>query len=550
VLLFSDKTDTFSLKRVGKMGILDMFRKNLQRNQFVEQFISYNNNSRKQIQVSKKQQSEVLIEMNPAYTTYILYAIICRAKLKKNHRLVGYRPTKSTSIKDFFTFYLFSNLLFDNGSYRPFRIMWSMGVDKFIQPFYIRKHKNQALEIYKLICNLDKKHLIALKINEIEIGDIFYDWHLRTRKLDTVTINGNLFKKDFIEFVCTFYWWYEYFRTRKIDSVFISHSCSDMALPARIGLSFGSQVILASYGRMYKLSDEKKFSDLEFMDYDPKSKEQFGYEVDLVRSRKLLFETIQGRHLIDAHTFGSGYSGYLTQKIVSKSDQINVLIACACFSDPPHSYGDTIFPDPKEWLNFIGEFSKVSDYKFYAKAHPGFWESDKHHYNNFLREFPNIKEIPHGYSNMELFKQGINVVLTIHGTIAFEAAYQGILVVNASTISPHMNYNFSLSPRSIEDYSQILKKLPQLIVNWEINKHEVEHFFDIHHLRKSFHPLFGNKIPEFYQHIGGWSEQFLNPKVFDYWLNIQTKDELLGIEDRLINFLENNDYMLSNLNTK
>ena len=533
-----------------KMGILEIFRKNLQRNNFVEQFISYNNNSRRQMQVSEKHQSEVLIEMNPAYTTYILYAIICRAKLKKNHRIVGYRPTKSTSIKNFFTFYLFSNLLVDNGLYRPFRIMQSMGVDKFIQPTYIKKYRTQAIKIYKQISKLDKKNLIALKINEIEIGDIFYDWHLRTNLLDTVVIESNLFKKDFVEFICTFYWWYEYFRTRKIDSVYISHSCSDMALPARIGLGFGSQVILASYGRMYKLSNDRKFSDLEFMDYDPKSKEQFGYAVDLSRSRKLLFETIQGRHLIDAYTYGSGYSGFLTQKIVNKSDQINVLIACACFSDPPHSYGDTIFPDPKEWLNYIGEFSKVSDYKFYAKAHPSFWESDKQHYNNFLREFPNIIEIPHGYSNLELFKQGINVVLTVHGTIAFEAAYEGVLVVNASRISPHMNYNFSLSPKSIEDYSQILKELPQLIANWKIDKHEVEHFFDIHHLRKSFHPVFGNKVSDFYRHIGGHLEQFSNPKVFDYWLNIQTKVELLGIENRVINFLENNDYMLSNSKTK
>ena len=114
MLLFSDKTDIFNLKRMDKMGILGLLRKNLRRNHFVEQFISYNNNSRKQTQFSKKQNSEVLFEMNPAYTTYILYAIICRAKLKKNHRLVGYRPTKSTSIKDFFTFYLFSNLLIDN----------------------------------------------------------------------------------------------------------------------------------------------------------------------------------------------------------------------------------------------------------------------------------------------------------------------------------------------------------------------------------------------------------------------------------------------------
>ena len=535
---------------MDKMEIVDVLRRNLLRNNFVEQFISYNIDSRKHSRLNKKLQSEVLIEMNPAYTTYILYSIVCRAKLKNNHRLVGYRPTKPSSIKNFFTFHLFANLLIDNGSYRPFRIMWSMGVNKFIQPWYIKKHKNKAMKFYKQILNLDKKGLIALRINEIEIGDIFYDWHLRKRLLATANLNRKLFKKDLIEFVCTFYWWYEYFTTRKIDSVFISHSCSDLALPARIGLSFKSEVIFASYGRMYRLSNDRKFSDLEFIDYNPGSKQQFGYVIDLDRSKKLLTETIQGRYLIDAHTVGSGYSGHLSGNIVSKSTQINVLVACACFSDPPHAYGDTIFPDAKEWLSFIGEFSESSDYKFYAKAHPNFWDSDKIHYDNFLKEFPNIIKIPSGYSNLELFKQGINVVLTIHGTIAFEAAYQGILVVNASRNSPHMNYNFSLTPKSIEDYYKILKDLPQLIGTWKINKHEIEHFFDIHHVRKNFHPLFGNKLPDFYRYIGGWSEQFLNPKVFDYWLNVQPKGERLGTENRIINFLENKDYMLSSIDTK
>jgi len=520
-------------------------RSNLVRNNFIEEFVLYNRNYLKIEKINNKSKPIVLIEANHAFTTYILYSIICRIKLENNLKIVAYRPLKYQKLKENFSFNFFSKIQIDNGLHRPYRILKSMGVTKFIQPKLLNQYIHLAVDVYTSVLGGDKNSLLALEINGIRIGDIFYDWYLRELFRDTIDLSSAEFKKEFIYFLCNFYWWHNYFELNKIDSVFVSHSCSDMALPARVGLKYGADVYVAAWGKMHKLDTNRMFSDLEFLDYEPSAKSQFGYEINLDRAKKLLNIARDGQIVIDAHGLGSGYIGKSNRKIIRNSDHLNILIACHCFSDPPHSYGDMLFPDFKEWLNFIGRVSLVTNHVFYIKAHPNFWESDKSNFRIFLNEFPNIIEVPSDFSNLELIAQGIKVVLTVNGTIAFEAAYEGLLVINASQISPHIKYNFTKSPKSIDEFQKILLELPKVLENWRVDKAEVEHFFDLHHIRKKPNFLFGDRTLDFYEHIGGPMEQFINPKVFDFWVNTLSKKDSEYVESRIRNFFINKKYMLS-----
>ena len=520
--------------------------RNIVRDKFIEQFINDNYHFVKNLKKKPGNNHAIaLIEANHAFTTLILYSIICRFKLKNMIQIYAYRPLSNYSFKDRLSILLFSKFRIDNARFRPFRILKSMGVRKIIMPRNLKRYSHLAVKNFENLTFEDKYSLLTFEINQIRVGDIFYDWHLRLRTIKTVDFKSKEFEKDFVHFISNFYWWCDYMQSKKIESVFVSHSCSDLALPARVGLRFGAKVYYGSYGRMYKLTTDRIFSDLEFIDYIPGQKVQFGYEVDLNRSRKEIENARSGKITIVAHSTGSGYTGESRLKLIQDPEAFNVLIACHCFSDPPHSYGDTLFPDINDWLEYIGEFSKKSNYVFYLKPHPGFWDSDKIHFSSFLKKFPNIIEVPPGYSNLELFKQGIKTVLTVNGTIAFEAAYEGILVVNASLISPHMNYRFSISPKSVSEFNQILIGLPEIIKTWTVNKSELEHFFDIHHIRKTSSTMFGKKTFEFYDYIGGHWEQFLNSKVFDYWLNKQSETETKEVSKKIESFLEQGGYMLN-----
>ena len=528
--------------------IINWVRCNLIRDRFVEQFIKENKSKSSQfLRTSHNSKRIALFESNHAYSTHILYSLICRVKLEGKIKLIAYRALRYKKFKDSVSFTLFSKIRLDNAINRPYRILKSMGVTEFIQPKGLGRYKSKATGDYMNTLSKDKNEILNLVIDEIRVGDIFYDWYLRESLQDTLDVNEKEFKFNFIFFMCNFYWWLEYMKKNQIDSVYISHSCSDLALPARIGIKAGASAYVAAWGKMHKIDKSKLFSDLEFMDYNPKSDEQFGYEINLQNSRHLLNKAKTGDIVIDAHVLGSGYNGKHYNEVVEDKNDFNILIAAHCFSDPPHSYGDMLFPDFTEWLNFIGEVSVATNFKFYAKGHPAFWESDKLHFEKFLGKFPNIKRVPSDISNLELFKQGIKVVLTVNGTIAFEAADEGILVINASRISPHMNYSFSLSPNSLTEYQELIHSSPDIVNNWQVESTEVEHFFDLHHVRKKTNFLFGDNTASFYSHIGGPMNQFYNPKVFDFWMNNLPNSHRKMIEKKVDKFLSSNKYMLSDM---
>ena len=522
------------------------FRKNIYRNTSIERFVKFNSTL-----VSKTDSNHAekiaLFELHVSMTTYLLYSFICQFKRKSNIKLIGYRPIRNRRKMENFAFFIFSKFNLDNGVFRPFRILRSMKICKFIQPRNMGKYKSLATQVLNQINKDDKENLLNLELNGIRIGDILYDWHLREHSLDTVDFNSSDFENDFQIFVCSFYWWCDYFEGNRVDSVFVSHTVYQQAITVRIGLYFGVDVFLVGNDRLYHLNNDKKWSDIEFLDYEPNSAEQFGYQVDLNRAKLELKKLRSGNGTTAAHAYASGYIGEEVKNIIKDEKAINILIACHCFSDAPHANGDMLFPDFREWLNFIGKLSIKTSYHFYAKAHPYFWESDKLHYKDFLDKNPNIIEVSSSFSNLELFRQGINVVLTIHGTIAFEAAYEGILVINASLNSPHVNYNFSLSPSSITEFRDIILNLPNIIPSWKVNTEEVEHFFDLHHLRRNRNILFLENTKVLYNDIGGYDQQFTNPKVFDIWLNNFSEFESEMLAKRIENFLMSDSYFLHEL---
>jgi hypothetical protein len=529
---------------------LEMFtswiHKNIVRDKSVERFIKYN--FFRPLQTNLIQSNKVaLFELNISMPTYILYSLICQIKRESGINLIGYNPIKYREKLSNFSFYFFSKCRVDNGVLRPFRILKSMGVSKFIQPSKMGKFELLANQQLNQFVNGDKTSLLNLELNGIRIGDIFYDWYLRKNLLDTVDFNETNFEDDFQFFACAFYWWHEYFESNEVDSVFLSHTVYQQALLVRIGLHFGVDVFLVGNDRLYHLNSDKKWSDIEFLEYEPKSIKQFGYKIDLERSKAEIKKLRNGKGTTAAHAYASGYDGMTIANIIRNKNSINILIACHCFSDAPHAAGDMLFPDFREWLNYIGLISSKTSFNFYAKAHPHFWDSDKLHFRSFLDEYPNIHEIPSTYSNLELFRQGINVVLTIHGTIAFEAAYEGILVINASLNSPHVNYSFSLSPRSIDEYERVLFDIPRILRSWTVNPAEVEHFFDLHHLRRNQNVIFGEEGSNFYRNIGGYIEQFTNTKVFDEWIENSAvyRPEILIVKIR--KFLAGSSYLFCEL---
>ena len=66
------------------------------------------------------------------------------------------------------------------------------------------------------------------------------------------------------------------------------------------------------------------------------------------------------------------------QIIILKIRKTKILIASHDFVDAPHNNGQFIFPDMVEWIRFLANLSKKSNYVWYIKNHPAMndkWKS-------------------------------------------------------------------------------------------------------------------------------------------------------------------------------
>jgi hypothetical protein len=195
-----------------------------------------------------------------------------------------------------------------------------------------------------------------------------------------------------------------------------------------------------------------------------------------------------------------------------------------------------------EWLEWLALYSKESKFDWFIKAHPAFFPSDVVFLNEYCARNPHIRFVSSEYSNKELVDQGINVVLTVYGTIAFEMAYLGILVVNASEFAPHSNYSFSISPRSIPDYKSTLDNLKTLTSNLQIDKNDIYHFYDLHHLRRNYYWLFDTT---FHEITNGFGVDYSDPlEIFCFYLELlENQSYLTETKRKISNFIKSDSYI-------
>lgn len=516
----------------------------LKRDQNLEIFIRFS--LKKLPSGNQKNPMVSLIELGTNFTGTIALSYFTRVWLSEGQKIIGFRPYISDKFVTKTLDRLFSRFSLDNGLHYPFRLARAIGIDSFLFPkknlrdfFLLRKCLQTFLSI-------DKEALLLKEVNGIRIGDLFYDWHLRKRGLATVDTRTPSYTVDLREFLRNFFFWYSELDNKKYENIIVSHTVYMQGILVRLGLARGINVYLVSFDRVYRLNNQLVHSDLEFKLYDPNKSVQFGYKIDLKRAKEKLASMGSEIDL----TFGipglvSGLHGEIDKHLIKQSQKLKVLIAPHCFSDSPHAMGDFLFCDYYEWLVFICNISAELDYDWYIKPHPGFLESDKHHFRLLLDRYPNLKLIDENVSNLGLFKDGIDVVVTAQGTIGFEAAVFGVLALNASAHAPASRYRFTLSPSTVSELTRILFDLERIKTNFKINKDELLHFYDLHYLRRADSWLFKRKTSHFFDQFEKYSEIFVSSNVFDVWMNqiynpIQDRNRI----NEVVKFLDSNDYQL------
>jgi hypothetical protein len=238
----------------------------------------------------------------------------------------------------------------------------------------------------------------------------------------------------------------------------------------------------------------------------------------------------------------SAYGSHQHSRLLKESNNQKILIATHCFFDSPHSYGNNLFPDFWEWLEFLGKLSEDTQYDWYIKTHPDYLPGTKEIIEQFCRKYPKFHLLPADSSHHQIIAEGLNAVLKVYGTIGFEYAALGIPVINASQNNPHVAYDFNIHPVNLDQYRELLMNISKIEI--VIDRQQV---FEYYYMRNIYNTqnIFLDDYDKTIKSIGGYDAQF-SPIMYKAWLGSLTPTRHQAIISRLNNFINSSDFRMGN----
>ena len=508
-----------------KFFIFNKFINNKYINNFIKKILILFNSK------NTSNNSQILVEFNGWSIIHIVYAYVANVLKKKyNANIIGYEGYTLIASPIKINFYQkikwILGWLF---GLRYFGVYKSFGAKKIVRPIISNSIDIESLKITKKFFseNLDKNRLLKLKIKNILIGDLIYDTYLKIYKKGTVNFTDKKFEKLFLESVKVLLFWIRYFKENNVKAVCVSHTVYVLGIPGRVGNYFGSKVYNPIPSNIYKLSKNNQFAGNSHIHY----KKEFN-KLDKIE-KKQAFK-------IADQKLNSILKKLPEKKIFNKKK--NILIACHCFFDSPHLHGDMLFADFYEWLIFLSKISWETNYNWYIKPHSNQINENTEIISKLSKKFKNSKIIKTNNIFKTIKKEKIDVILTCYGSISYEAAFKNYIVINSSKNNPHMNYNFSYTPKSLNDYKNKLMNLDKF--KMKINKNEIKEFFYMRFLYDIQNWIFLNN-PIIKRDGFGLTQNVYDDQIYNKWIEFINYKKHYKILNLVKKYLDNKDNIIS-----
>ena len=479
----------------------------------------------------------VLVELNTLCDIHILYSYLSNLlAVKFKAKIIGYNSKYFPSLKNFLIFIIkrFLNLGY-------FSVYKSFNTSEFFSPQKKKIDKSKITKIFQNIKN--KEDLMQVEISSIKIGDLLYDGYLRKFNLPTINIKDKKLIKFAHEFFSLFNFWENYLTVNSVKAVIVGDTAYEYGIISRISISKNIPTYIGAPTRLHSLNKdnsnifEMKNYRQEFEIYNEKEKNiKIDIAKKLVKKKFLGERTVENlvSNLPNEQLFGKLK---FNKKIIANDKKINCLIAAHHFSDAPHAWGDLLFADFFEWIDYLGKLSNELDYDWYIKLHPLDFKENQETIKYFLNKYKNFKLVPRNTSHSQIISEGINLVLTAFGTIGFEYAYYSIPVINASLNNPHVSYDFNYNPKNIIDYEFAIKNFNKKNLNFDKKQ-----FYEYYYMRylNNFY-LFSDEVSE---NTKKESDDFDDHSIFVYkrWFNLFSKDEHKKMIFKIDKFLNSGNY--------
>ncbi|TRZ93415.1 MAG: hypothetical protein D4R84_10350 [Rhodocyclaceae bacterium] len=359
--------------------------------------------------------SVVLFELNAMHSAHIAYSYLANVLAANNQAKINayaqkplrgllqqalFKIRKATGQSDF-------------GAYRSF------GTTAFVEIALSPKQQVKARELFAdIVERLNTKlDIEALTINDVWIGDLVYDTFLMTYKQPTIDRDSPDFKCSLLESIELFVFWQDYLKNNDVRAVNVGHCVYNLAIPLRIAVQRNIPVFQANATHIYRLSKSNLFAYNDFIFF----RERFAALPPEVRKAGIaaaqyrIERRFAGEVGVDmAYSTKSAYGALRDARLLRESPRKKILIATHCFFDSPHSYGNNIFPDFYEWLDFLGKMTNETDYDWYIKTHPDYLPGTREVIDSFVAKYPRFTVLPADASHHQIIAEGIDFALTVY----------------------------------------------------------------------------------------------------------------------------------------
>ncbi len=205
-----------------------------------------------------------------------------------------------------------------------------------------------------------------------------------------------------------------------------------------------------------------------------------------------------------------------------------------------------MFPDYYEWLEYILKLSKVTNYDWYIKCHPNFYDRKRDPsakiIDSLCKKYPNINFLCPSTSHYQIISEKIDYVITCNGTIAWEYPYLGIPAINGSITTHYGSLKFNYNPKSIGELKKIIlnlkKKKPK------INRKKILEIYFLRHIYYASGWLYDN-LDELIKYCKGWQDILISPRAYEFFLNNSKSYYSKNRLSALKKFIESKDYIFN-----
>ena len=429
-----------------------------------------------------------------------------------------------------------------------FSLLPRMGSTEFLFVPYIKHLRSEyGAELKNLCLQINSpSSLESFNYKGVPIGDLIYDRYLNLTQLPTLDFHDPRLVDCIDECIQYFNYWEEYFEQNRITALCVSHSVYHFAIPVRVAWKFNINVFQISAEAVFRLTNNSPHDFTTGIEYaqtfkqlPPNIKKLGKGEAKIRLESRLKGQISSDMPYMSTSPFQQSDDN--ERELIRKSNKLKVLIATHDFYDAPHGYGLGFYPDFYVWLERLHELSKLVNYDWYLKVHTEAPSRQISVISEFVATHPTFTLLPTETTHNQLLKQGIDIALTVHGTIGLEYPALGKAVVNASLNNPHAGYSFSITPADVAEYERMILNLQE--VQNSINMDEIYEFYfmkHIYHLQTWIY----RSYPKYLSDMDGYKNS-MTSKAFGYFLSTTNKYDRHTLEKVVLRFLKSNDQRIS-----